>query len=167
MNELPNIEWPEQLDKLKEDTTVHAILQFLSELIHQSFKESKYIYFLSLHPPHNVNELIDNLNKCNSLKGHPDRMKIINYGYKSRGWGVLFIGEDILKEILPLFFVHGPENLAIAALRDDGVLFEDSGRASIVANNIMFDTQSDLVDVDYVGLYFECNSLTTLLGTIK
>ena len=92
-----------------------------------------------------------------------NRIKIVNYGYKNRGCGIIFQEAELLELLIPLFFEHGSEYLAITAIED--ALWDNDKKLSLILNSIIFGENNTVAVAkdEYAGLYFECGRLIELL----
>ena len=116
MTELPQIEWQEKSNIDDNCKTKKTIIKSLEEQIKFKLSDNEHFYFIAPEPARNVSLLTE---KFETLKlFNKNKIKIVNYGYKNRGWGIIFQEAELLELLIPLFFEHGSEYLAITAIKD-------------------------------------------------
>ena len=161
MTELPQIEWQEKNNIDDDFKTKKTIVKLLEEQIKFKLSDDEHFYFIAPQPARNVSLLTEKFEALKLLNINIDRIKIVNYGYQNRGWGVIFQEAELLELLIPLFFEHGSEYLAITAIED--ALWGNDKKLSLILNSIIFGENNAVAKDEYAGLYFECGRLIELL----
>ncbi|MEG3755436.1 hypothetical protein [Psychromonas arctica] len=161
MADLPQIEWQEQSNSDDNLKTKESIIELLKLHVKYKLIENEYFYFIAPDPARNVLLLTKKIEALALLNINTNGIKIVNYGHKNRGWGVIFQEAELLESLIPLFFEHGPEHLAITAIKNS--LLDNHKKLPLILSSIIFGGNNTVAKNEYAGLYFECDRLTELL----
>lgn len=162
IDDLPLIEWPEKSDEDFEIIIINQIIKLLESEAKKRFNFEQYFFLISPHPAYNIDKLSDKLNKAELYNKTKDKYTSIQYGYKNRGWGLIFNNILSLKFLLPIFFLHGAENLVVAAVKGDYSKQAESGTLHKLVQEIVLGGKQNISTSGYVGLLFECNRLVDI-----
>ena len=145
------LEWPEDQDPVKVEVFIERVLTMFFNKAEKTFGDQDHLFALTIHPPRNLDDLIEKIGS--NKKNFPVRE--VRYGYKDRGWGIVFEEKQLLELLLPLFFSHGAENFMIAAL--DVTLEDEYAILADKLKTLFFDITRDSKNACH--LYFECGCL--------
>ena len=146
------LEWPEDQDPKKVEVFIERVLVMFFNKVEETFGNQGCFFTLTIHPPRNIDKLIEKIeSKKNNFV-----ISEVRYGYKDRGWGIVFKEKKLLELLLPLFFLHGAENFMIAAL-ETSIGHNNDFALSDNLNILFFDNSKK--DFNSCNLYFECGCL--------
>lgn len=157
MAQLSQIEWYEGTDSNLQVKKLNLIVKQLNSQIQSKFISDNFFYFIAPEPARHVHLLMEKIEALNLTNG----IKFVKYGHQNRGWGITFQDSSLLELLIPLFFHHGSECLAITAIKAS--VIEEHDKLSLIINSIMFGENNHITETEYTGLYFECGRLIELL----
>ena len=96
MAELPQIEWQEKSNIDDNCKTKKTIIKSLEEQIKFKLSDNEHFYFIAPESARNVSLLTEKFETLKLFNINKNRIKIVNYGYKNRGWGIIFKKQSYL-----------------------------------------------------------------------
>ena len=163
MKEIPFLEWPEQPSPLEEERVTEAIIDLLRQQVESQFQNLELIFLVSPHPARNTELLDEKLTKFCIDNKIDSPYQVIKYGYKNRGWAVVFSDIQFFKETSSLFFNHGAENLIIASIDNSKNISENPDLLADTIKEIVFEDNKNYSTNSYSGLFFECDRLVSFI----
>ncbi len=163
MEDLPLIEWPEKHDSLEEVRITDVIINLLESESQKRLNSSNCFYLISPHPAHNIDALTSKLTDIETSIQINDKWQTLHFGYKNRGWALVFSKTSSLNLLLPILFPHGAENLIIAVIeKKNNIQRSDIALSDLAKEIVLGNVENKFSQHNYVGLLFDCDRLTKI-----